>query len=336
MRSRIAWIALPLAACSGGGGGSGGGTGAVATPTPSPAPTATPPPPPTPAPSASPTPDATPTALPTATPAGYITFSDVYVLRLGAAAVLPSACSARTFAVTSPAAVAATPFGDGLTFRFVITPNVWSVTNVGGFDGRDGDPFAARFPDPLPAQVEVGFSRQAGPEPVRFSITRPAAGDFRFDYVRLGLAWVPIAGVRTQYHCALGIATTPADVAGVTSASYRRTNVIAAADVRDGAGFRAVTPDRSSVAIAADMTARRVTVTLELAGSAAIGTLTGTVPIDAAGRFAGSLAGAGGATGTIGGALFGPGGVEIAAAFSASSPDAANGYVAAGAVFGAR
>lgn len=240
-----------------------------------------------------------------------------------------------------------TAFGNGPTFRFIVTPNVWTVAGVGGFDGRDGDPFAATFPDPLPANVEVGYSRALGPDPVRFSITRPTVGGVDLQYARLGLTWTPAGGVRTQAHCVIGSPTAPADLFSARSGEFGRTVMIATAYVRDGAAVRAYALGRSAAALAVDSAARRVTFSVRLTGTPIgfaaadrdLGTLTATASIDPdSGTVLAALAADRAVTGTVSGRLFGPAAVEVALALNASLPatGAAPEMTLAGAVFGSR
>lgn len=341
MKPQIVTLALALLAtgCSGGSGGGASSGPPVATPTPSPAPTVSP----TPSPTASPTPLPSPTASSTS----YFTIPEIYTNRFGSAGVtLASACSGFTFGAEPPAVAAVTPFGQGPSFRFIVTPNVWSVTGVGGFDGRDSDPFRAMFPDPIPANVEVGYSRQAA-QPVRFSLTRPVAEGSDLFYARLGLVWIPSGGARIQQHCVVGVPTVPEDLPAAPSGNFRAATVIATAYVREGGATRAYLLTRSTATVAVDIAAARVTLSMRLLGTATdaaggeidLGTVTATAPIDTAtGNFGGPLAGARPLAGAVTGRLLGPRGVEVGIAFDAAAPATTTlpGYSLAGAVFAVR
>ncbi len=266
-------------------------------------------------------------------PASYMTFSDVYVFRLGGSygILLPSASSGFIFQGQPPAVLPATAFGQGLAFRFILTPQVWAITGdvSTGFDNRSGDPFSTG-PEP---GLEVGYSRSAGPNIVRFTITRPAVAGTGLDYTRLATVSAPVQGANRQYQCVLGIPTLAQDLTASVSGRFQRNVVTATAYVRDGSTARAYSLGRSAVAISADMAARQVTISLRLVGTPTgtagpdvdLGAFAATAPIDqTTGNFVASLTSSDrSVTGSISGQFFGPQAVEIGAAFGASVSDTA-------------
>lgn len=313
----LAPMMLLLADC-GGGGSEPTASSAPATPSTPTAPTETTPTPPatTPTPPTTSPPPATP-----ASPASYMRFSDVYIFRPGAGISLPGVCSGFVFQGQPPAVLPPTLYGQGLSFRFILTPQVWAISGEVsvGFDGRDGDPFTSG--------TEVALAKQIGTDTVRFSIVQPRAADAGFEYVRLASLSASVQGVGRLYHCVLGIPTLAADLATVPSGSFGRTTLQATAYVRDGSGSRTYSLGRSAVSIMADMTARRVTLSLRLVGTpmgaggpdVELGTFTAAAPIDpSTGDFTAPLASVGrSVTGAISGRLYGPQGVEIGVALGA-------------------
>jgi hypothetical protein len=330
MKPHVATLAL-LSLVAGCSGDEGGSPAPVATPSPSPSPT----------PSPSPSPSPTPTPEPTTSPAAYLKFADVYVFRQGAGITLQSACSSFAFQSQPPAVLPASAFGQGLSFRFVLTPGVWAVggeVSV-GFDGRNADPASQG--------TEAAYSKLVGADTLRFAITQPVAGGAGFDYVRLATVSAPVQGLDRLYQCATGIPTLPADLAAAPSGVFGRTAVVATAYVRDGAAARAYALGGSVVSLAADVPARRVTVSLRLVGKPSgggadidLGTFTATAPIDpGTGNYVANLSSADRTvTGTISGRLFGPQAIELGAAFggSVAATTTTPAYTFAGAVYGAR
>lgn len=309
------------------------------TPTPAPAPTPTPTPAPTPTPTPTPTPAPTPT--PTPPPSGsasYMRFAEIYITRLGAGITLPSACSGLEQRGTPPAVLAASNFGQGFSYRFVLTPQVWGVTGDGlslTFDGRTVD-----FSN---TTAEVAHATVLAGDPIRFSVTLPVAGGAGLDYARLAQVTAPLAGAERRYQCVIGISTLAADLAAAPTGGYGRAAVLGEARI-GGAEHRLT---GSSVSFSANFTQRTISVTLQLiatpvAGGAAVdlGTYSASGAIDPAnGNF--NVALTGGTlpvTGAISGRFFGPAAIEVAAAFGGRvGPSGSNpGFAFAGGAFGAR
>ncbi|WBH16376.1 hypothetical protein [Sphingomonas radiodurans] len=259
---------------------------------------------------------------------------------MGTGITLPSACSGFALQGQPPAVLPATPFGQGLSFRFVLTPQVWAIGGAlaVGFDGRDAQPLA----DP----VEVALAKTLGTDAYSFSITRPTFGDKGLEYVRLGRVSGPVQGVTRQYQCALGIPTLVDDLATATAVDFRRSVLLATAQVREGAGVRAYSLGRSEITIAGDPPARRVTLSIRLIGTPStgadvyLGTIAASAPIDpATGNFVAALTSPDRTvTGSISGRFFGPQAVEIGVAFGASVAETATApaYSVAGGVFAVR
>lgn len=333
----IAASVLLVAGCSP---QSGGPPPTTVVPAPSPSPTATPAPTPTPSPTPSPTPTPTPVPTPAPAPAAsYFPFTDIYSTRLGAGITLPSACGSLAFTSQPPAVLPTTPFGQGLAYRFVLTPQVWAVTGDGlslSFDGR-----TVNFIDPA---AEVSHATTIGADPVRFAIFRVTG----LDYARLATVSAPVAGVIRDYQCVIGITTLTSDLAASPSGSFTRSGVTGTAYVREGGTARAYSIRASIATLSADLVTRRVSVSLRLTGTplsgsgAAIdlGIFSATAPISATNdSFTGPLTSATRTvTGTITGRFFGPQAIEIAAAFGATVPDEAgqHGFVVIGTAQGAR
>jgi hypothetical protein len=268
-----------------------------------------------------------------------MTFSDVYITRQGAGITLPSGCSGFVLQAEPPVVLPATTFGQGLSFRFILTPQVWAISgDIGiGFDGRDGDPSATG--------VEVAHIKTTGAGTTRFSIVRPVVGATGLEYARLASVSGPVQGVNRLYQCVLGIPTLAEDLAVSASGAFPRNVVMATAYVREGSTARTYSLGHSVVSISADMLARRVAISLRLIGTptaggadAELGTFAASAPIDpASGNFTASLtSGDRPITGTISGRFFGPQAIEIGAAFSASDTASAPGFSFAGAVYGIR
>jgi len=330
---------LSIAGCGGDSSGSAptGGSGTVVVPSPAPSPTPTPTPAPTPTPSPAPTPTPTPTSPPPAI--GYLTFTEIYTYRIGAGISLPSACSG--FAQGEPPTVLPTTgFGRGLSFRFIQTPQVWAIGGevTLGFDGRDGEPL-------IPG-VEVALARTIDGRRVRLTIAQPDPIGSGLAYARLASVEAPLQGIDRLYRCVTGTATLPSDLPAARSGDYRRAVLSATAYVRDGAGTREYSLERSEVSITVDWPARQVAISARMIGTPStggpdieLGTYGGAAPIDAAtGNFSASLAAPGRTvTGTVSGRFFGPDAVEVGAALGAIVGDAAAPDVSiAGAVFGIR
>jgi hypothetical protein len=272
-----------------------------------------------------------------------MTFADIYILRLGAGITLPSACTGFALQGQPPAILPATPYGQGLPFRFVLTPQVWSVGGeVGvGFDGRDGDTTVT--------DAEVARFKVLGNDTVRFAIRQPSAGGTGLTYARLASVSAPVQGVNRQYECVLGISTLPADLPASPSGDYGRTVLAATAYVREGSAARTYSLGRSVVAIAADQAGKRVTISVKLIGTPTgasgpdldLGTYAASAPIDpATGNFVANLTSSDRmvTAGTLSGRFFGPQAAEVGAALSASvaaSPSAPN-FTFAGAAYGIR
>lgn len=310
------------------------------TPTPPPSPTPTPTPSPTPTPTPTPAPTPTPTPTPTPSPTGsasYIRFAEIYVTRLGAGITLPSACSGLELRGTPPAVLPASNFGQGLAYRFVLTPQVWSVTGDGlslAFDSRTVDA--------TDTSAEVSHATTLAGDRIRFSVTLPVAGGAGLDYARLAQVIAPLAGVERRYQCVIGISTLASDLP-TTAFAYGRTALLGAAQI-GGADY---TLERSSVSFSADFAQRRITISLQLTatprgGGAPIdlGSYSASGAIDPAnGNF--NVALSGGAlpvTGAISGRFFGPQAIELAAAFGGrAAPSGTNpGFAFAGGAVGAR
>jgi len=277
-------------------------------------------------------------------------FSDIYTSRPGAAAILPSGCSGFAFTGQPPAVLPTTAFGAGLAYRFVLTPQVWTISGdvSASFDARDTDPFAGMFIDPAPNNLEVNYSKIFGIDPVRLTVSRPTIGLTGFEYARLSSVWAPVLSERRQYHCVIGITTFATDVLVSASGTFSRTLVFATAFVRDGSSSRTFSLARSTVSIASDVPGRRVTISLRLVGTPVgaggadvdLGTFAATAPIDpATGNFVAPLTSAvRTVTGTISGRFFGPQAVEVGVALGGSVADipTAPGFTFAGAAFGVR
>lgn len=260
-----------------------------------------------------------------------MTFADIYIYRFGAGITLPSACGGLALSATPPTLLPVTAFGQGLSFRFVVTPQVWAVGGdlAVGFDGRDAQS--------LSGNVEVALAKTMGSDTFRFAITRPVSGDKGFDYVRLVEAAGPVAGVGRQYRCIAGVPTLPADLASASAVDFRRTALLGTAQAAD----RALSLAASEVAIAADLPGRRITVTLRLNGADGdLGTLSASGTIDpGTGNFVAPFTAAGrSVTGAISGRFFGPQAVEVGVAFGATvaASGASPAYAVSGAVFGVR
>ena len=339
-----------LAGCGGDGGSARGGTPAPASAVPTPAPTPSPTPTPAPAPTPTPTPALSPSPTPTATPATYNRFADIYIYRFGAGITVQSACTGLAFSAQPPAVLPVTGFGQGYTFRHIITPQVWALGGdiSIGFDGRDGDTTPSPLGDSLDGTLEIGLSKQVGPDRVRFWIARPIASGSDLEYVRLATVAGPVAGVPRLYQCVTGMPTLAADLATAASASYPRAVLKAIAFVREGAGSRAYALDRSTLSIVADLPAGQVRITMQLVGTPLegggptldLGTMGAIAAIDAAsGDVAAELAGADGTVaGALRGRFFGPQALEIAMALGGTvAADAGRPtYSFAGGVFAIR
>jgi hypothetical protein len=344
MGRRAALIAplLLITACGGDGGDSSGSAGAPPTAAPAPTPSPTP----APAPTQTPTPSPSPSPTPSPSPIVYVRFTDYYIFRFGRDLSLPSACGALALRSQPPAVRPATAFGRGLTFRYVVTPQVWAVSGeVGmGFDGRDTDPLSAEL---AVRPEEIGLSRRIGPDVQRFSIAQPGAGGAGLEYARLASVWAPFEGAPHLYQCVIGVPTQAGDLPRAGAVAYRRGVMLGTAYRREGSAARAYLLDRSTVSVSVDTAADRVTISVRLIGTPAgggpdvdLGAFAATGTIDAAtGTFIADISGGDrGIAGALGGRFFGPEGVEIGAAISGSAPDPAGGasMTFAGGVFGVR
>jgi hypothetical protein len=350
MRMRLTLLPLllmPIAAvgCSDGGTGGEGTLVLAPAPTSTPTPPSTPSPTSTPAPTSTPTPDPTtpPTPAPSPTPTGYLTFSEIYIYRFGSSGItLPGGCSSLALQDQPPELIGTTAFGQGLSFRFVVTPQVWAIGgDVGiGFDGRDADATATG--------TEVAFAKMIGPDTARFSITRPAVGPFGFDYSRLATVSATVAGTRRLYQCLLGIPTLLADLTAAPLGTFGRTAMLGSAFVRDGGTTVSYSLAQSTVSISADLQARTVALSIRLVGTPSatqgpdvdLGTIAATAPIDpATGNFSANLALPGRTIrGTASGRLMGPEAIEVGVTVGASVAATANAPAMsfAGVAFGRR
>lgn len=310
-------------------------------PTPSPTPTPTPTPSPTPTPTPSPTP--TPTPTPTPAPASYIRFTDIYFYRFGAGITVQSACSSLALQPAPPVVRATTGFGQGLAFRFVITPQVWAVSGDGFSQSFDG-----RTLDGTDTSAEVAHLTMVDGLPVRFSITQPVSSGTGLDYARLAQVSVPVTGLVRDYQCVTGIPTLAADLATSTSGSFPRTLLVGTAHVRSGGTARAYALRSTTATLSTDVATQRVAIAFALTGTPvdgvgpaiALGNFTASAPIDASStNFTAALASSDRTiTGTVSGRFFGPQAAEIGATFSATVADApgAPGYAVTGTIFGIR
>lgn len=269
-------------------------------------------------------------------------FAEIYTTRLGAGISLPSSCASVAFNSQPPVLRAVTNYGQGLAFRFVLTPQVWGVTGDGvslSFDGRTVD-----FSN---TTAEVAHSTTIGIDPVRFTIVQPVAGGIGLDYARFATLSVP-AGATRDYQCAIGITTQAADLATSPSGSYTRTTLSGTAYVRDGTGSRAYTIRAGSLTAAIDTPARRVTITFQLLGTPAsgggatidLGSFSAIASIDSTtDNFVAPLnSSTRSVTGTISGRLFGRQAIELGASFGGTVTDAgaAPGYTVIGTLHSAR
>jgi hypothetical protein len=317
----------------------GGDDTSVATPTATTPATAAPTPPTTPVTSTPIAPEAAAPATPVAP--SYMTFADIYITRLGAGITLPSACSGFIQQGQPPAVLPVSAYGRGLSFRFVLTPQVWAIGGDYsiGFDGRDGDPSIAG--------AEVQLAKVVAGETVRFSINRPSAGGTGLDYARQASLSAPVQGAPRLYQCALGVTTLPADLPTAPAGAFRKAGLSATAYVREGGAARAYSLGRSVATVSADMTARRITIALRLIATpmgagpdVELGSLTASGAIDpATGNFTAPLASADRiVAGSISGRFFGPQAVEIGAAIGATVADApgAPGFAIAGGLYAIR
>ncbi|MBX9816083.1 MAG: hypothetical protein A4S12_07155 [Proteobacteria bacterium SG_bin5] len=266
-------------------------------------------------------------------------FSDIYILRLGAGVAFPSACAGFEQRGTPPASLPVTSVGQGLGFRYVITPQVWAVTGDGqslSFDGRTVD-----LSDP---SVEVGHRLVVNGDTIRFTVTRPTPGGTGADYARLASVTAFAAGVERRYSCVIGISTLAADLPTSGTGSYARLALLGTAQRVEGGVNRAYTLERSVITVAADWAARRVTITLRLIGTPSdggpivtLGDFTASGAIDPAnGNFNVPLGGA--QSGAVSGRFYGPAAIEIGAAFggAVAANGAAPAFSFAGGLFGAR
>jgi hypothetical protein len=330
-----AMMVLALAGC----GGSDGG-GLAPAPGPAPAAPVTPPDPTPPTtPPVDPVPPPSSPAPGDTLPPSIARFADLYVVRIGSTGVtLPSACGGIVQASPTPAITPASPFGQGLSFRFIVTPNVWSIGGdlSVGYDGRDAVP--------LEPGVEVAYARAQGPAIARFSIVRPAISGAGLDYVRLAQVSGAVQGTPRLYRCVLGVATPADQLTSAATGSYPRTVVTGTAQAAGSGGVQ-YELGASEATIAADMSVRSLTLTLRLQASQpggaviALGNATVTVRIDpATGGFTAPLASSDRTIdGTISGRFFGPAGAEVAIAYSATITRPGIPILAiAGAAFGAR
>uniref|UniRef100_UPI0009EC205D hypothetical protein n=1 Tax=Sphingomonas sp. CCH18-H6 TaxID=1768787 RepID=UPI0009EC205D len=288
-----------------------------------------------------PTPTPTPAASPSST---YIRFADIYAYRLGSGVTLPSACSAVAFDRQPPSVLPTNSFGQGATFRFVVTPQVWAVNGDGfqlSFDGRTVDPFATG--------AEAAYMTEVAGEPVRFTIVVPDAGGRAFAYSRLASVAIPVERVSRQTHCIVGISTLSSDLATAPSTPYGDGRVLATAYLADSGGgpARAYGLGNSIVAITPDPAGRRITLTLRLVGTPMaggadipLGSFAATASIDAAtGNFTAPLTSSDrGVIGTLSGRFFGLQAIEVAAAFGATvaADGAQPAFTIAGGIFAAR
>ncbi len=321
--------ALLLAGCSGG----------STTQAPSPAPTPTPSPTPAPSPAPSPTPTPTPTASPSPTPAAtYTRFDDLFADRS-----FQSACSGFILPGQPPAVLPVTNFGQGLFFNFISTPQVFAIGGDGvsiSFNGQDIDASA-------PVGV-LAYVRTIGGDTDRFSISRPAPGGIGLDYARFASVATPRAGTTRLYQCVIGVPTLTTDLPTTASGVYPRSVIGATAYVRDTASARPYSTGRSTITVAADFVARRVTVTGALVGTPLgvagpdipLGSFTATGDINPiTGNFTAPLTSSDRTvTGSISGRFFGPQGSEVGIAFSATGPETAQQFAfsIAGTVYAAR
>lgn len=269
-------------------------------------------------------------------------FTEIYTTRLGAGITLPSACASLAFTSQPPTLRAVTNYGQGLAFRFVLTPQVWGVTGDGislSFDGRTAD-----FSN---VTAEVAHATTIGTDPVRFTITQPVAGGIGLDYARLASVSVPAGGAIRDYQCAIGITTQAADLAASPSGSFPRTVVSGTAYVREGATSRAYALRTSTATVSVDTAGRRVTITFQLTGTPVsgggatidLGSFSASAPIDAAtDNFVATLNSTRTATGSISGRFFGPQALEVGASFGATVADAGAtpGYTVIGTIHGVR
>ncbi|SOB86601.1 hypothetical protein SAMN06297144_1708 [Sphingomonas guangdongensis] len=309
-----AWLTIPLLAiggCSGGGGTAAPSGGSVSTPAPAPAPTPAPTPTPTPTP-----------APPASAPAR---FADIYSFRYGAGVTLPSACAGITSAPT-PAALPVSAWGQGLVFRFVLTPQVWSIAGevAVGFDGRDADGSVQG--------AEVALAKTIGADRYALRITQPFAAEPALLSARSARVDARVGGMERRHDCVLGLPTAAGELAAADG-SYPRTVLRGVAYVRDATGTRSYLLDMSAVTLVLDRAGRRVTATLRLVGTPEgggapleLGTASVAGVLDpATGSIAGPLAIAGRTVGaTLRGQVFGQNGAEVGAALGGTVDAAGN------------
>ena len=236
---------------------------------------------------------------------------------------IQSACSSLTVQNQTALLRGVSAFGRGLAFRYVITPQVWGISGDGVIASFDG-----RMVDQGNVTAEVAYETTVDSLPVRFSITQPFVRNIGLEYGRQAFLSVPVGNVMRDYQCVLGIPTLPADLASSPSGTFQTAGLVGTAYVGDGNATRAVSLERSVIAISSDMVTRQLTVSVRLIGSVAggsapdmeLGTYAATAPIDAStDNFAGSLTSASRAiSGSINGRFFGPRAIEIGAALGAT------------------
>lgn len=335
MAFRIAALAsvFLIGACS-----EGGGSGSIVAPAPTPTPAPAPAPSPTPTPTPTPSPTPSPTPAPSPPPvagASYVRYADVFTSRTS-----QSACSGLILQGQPPAIMPATAYGAGLTFRFVATPQVYSISGSGGLSIG----YAGRDVDPAAPGTELAYLRTIDAGVERFSISRPAPDSVGLDYVRLAAVSTPALGAPRLYQCVIGVPTLTGDVPAAGIVGYPRSQVGAIVYVRDQP--YAISP--GSAAVTVDFAARTATVDFSLVGTPmgaggpdiAIGSFIASGAIDpATGSFTGTVAsGDRSVSGTATGRLFGPQGSELGIVFSATGPEtgAQAAFAMAGTIFAAR
>jgi hypothetical protein len=320
MKRTVALACVMLAACSGGSG---------ASPQPGPAPT------PTPSPSPTPSPTPTPTPSPS-----YTKFADLFADRS-----FQSACGGFILQGQPPAVLPPTPFGQGLTFSYLSTPQ---IQNIGG------DGLSLSFgPSNVDASAPVGvtaYVKGTGADTERFSISRPAPNGVGLDYARLASVSVNRNGAQRLYQCVIGVPTLTTDLPDVTVGGgvYPRAVLGGSGYLRDTATARQYSLARSTVTFAADFSVRRATLTLVLIGTpldapgpdVPFGTFTGSGEINRlTGNFTGTLNGQNRAgTGSFSGRFFGPQVQEFGLSLGITGPETGSqlAYSVAATAFGSR
>lgn len=303
--------ALALAGCGGGGGG--GGSVAVVSTAPTPAPSAAP--------------------ITTPPPAlVYLRYAE-----LTGDQTFATACAALQFENSSPAPVAATNFGDGLTLSYAAGARAYTVTG----DFLPTLTFGPADVDASAPAPTLAWSRVVDGFTTRLTLGTPTPGGTALDYAR-GLvvrAARPGSTIARQYQCVFGVPTLASDLP-TSAISYARAAVNGTATVVDGSfAIRTYAISSSTVTASFDPVARRLTATIQLSGvlqtangtsggPVDLGTYSVNAPLDAGGRtsyYAATLPSAdrNSQYSSLGGWFFGPKAREAGASFEIYATDAA-------------